>query len=521
MVLAGLGVSGRAQAFVRHPVDDRELASVREGSAVAADAYGQAEQRIRAGDWVGAEQLLAGARELNKDSFLLARRHCQVLTELGRREAAIAACKVALSGMTAMDERAYVGALMSGGKLVEPKDLADAVHAATNAKRLQGQPFSDAAFCEIAHHIGDDAMFTACLTGLEKNAAGYFETKRWLNARRSAPSLFVVGWLVLAAFALFSLGHAFWGWFRHPPARARKSGTVALFAFALAFGGVCAARHALADAPPPFQLGHFPINHESPESHIPTTEQRNADPLEFGYFLQDLSAEALKAERKNDYRKALKYWRASAKAVPDEAVGFSHACRAYQILGERENAIQYCAYALKLHGVTTEDYLRFSELMVASPTDLTQAEIRDMDTAIEHLREQANGAPPAAVMECQLGVKIEDEARLARCTAVLAKSAPNDPHTLTFQWSLAMKRHDYGEARTLLTSMAKTPMTGEAIETLRAATEKASVWWRRPFTDARYGFGLAALIGLGVIWVFRKRGQFRDAPPPPTASPVT
>jgi tetratricopeptide (TPR) repeat protein len=504
------GVQRRAQAFVRHTVDDQELVNVRTASPAAADAYVQAEARLRADDFLGAEKLLASARALNKDSFLLARRHCQVLTELGRREAAISACKAALSGSTAMDERAYVGALMSGGQLVTPKDLVDAVREAANAKRLHGQPFSDAAFCEIAHHIGDDAMFSSCLAGLQTNAPGYFETTRWQAARRLSPWLYWAGWSLLAALAVLTLLHAFWAWFRRPAAQARKPGTVALFALGLA---ISFATPAHAQEPPPFQLGHFPINHQDPESQIPTIAERNADPLEFGYFLQDLSAEALKAERKNDYRKAVKYWRASAKAVPDQAVAFSHACRAYEMVEEREHALEYCSRALNLNGSTSEDFLRWGRLMVAGPLDLTTPEIQDIDAAITHLRAQANGTGPAAVIECQLGVKLEDEARLARCTSVLAKTTPTDPHTLTFQWSLAMKRHNYSEARSLLTAMSKTPMTPAAIADLRAATEKAGAWWRRPFTDARYGFGLVALIGLGVLFVFRKRAQLREVPP--------
>ncbi|HEY0467571.1 MAG TPA: hypothetical protein VGC79_25395 [Polyangiaceae bacterium] len=511
---AMFGVHRRAQAqtqaFVRHPLDDQELVNVRTASPAAADAYVQAEARLRAGDWLGAEKLLASARALNKDSFLLARRHCQVLTELGRREAAISACKAALSGSTAMDERAYVGALMSGGQLVNPKDLADAMREATNARRLHGQPFGDAAFCEIAHHIGDDAMFSSCLAGLQANAPGYFETTRWQAARQLSPWLYWAGWSLLAALAGLTLAHAFWAWFRRPAPQARKPGTVALFALGLSLSFTAPAHAA---EPTPYQLGHFPINRDDPESLIPTIAERNADPLEFGYFLQDLSAEAFKAERKNDYRKAVKYWRASAKAVPDQAVAFSHACRAYQILEEREHALEYCSRALNLNGATSEDFLRWGELMVNSPLDLTKPEIEDIDAAIVHLRAQAGGTGPAAVIECQLGVKLEDEARLARCTSVLAKATPNDPHALTFQWSLAMKRRNYGEARSLIATMSKTPMPPAAIAELRAATDKAGAWWRRPFTDARYGFGLLVLIGLAVVFIFRKRAQLREVPP--------
>jgi hypothetical protein len=465
---------------------------------------------------------------------LLARRHCQVLTELGQRDAALAACKVAMSGSTAMDARAYVGALMSGPALIEPKELADAVREAANARRLVGQPFANAAFCDIANHIGDHAMFTRCLTALEQSAPAYFETARWRAARSGTPLwLLWAGWSLLAALGVVTFAHAFWRWFQNPAPRARKAGAAATVALACSVSFVAPA-HAddlaagpaavVPDIPDPsvqrqhFQLSHFVINYDNPESQIPTIKERNADPLEFGYFLQDLSAEALKAERKSDYRSAVKFWRASAKAVPDEAVGFSRTCRAYQILGERENALPFCSRALVLHGATAEDYLRFSELMVAAPGALTADEIKDLDNAIAHLRAQPDAAlptvaGPAAVMECQLGVKENDGKRLENCTAVLAKTAPNDPHTLTFQWSLAMKQYDYSTARRFLAQMSTTKMLPDAQAKLRAATDKAATWWRRPFTDPRYGFGTLLVIGLVALLLMRKRAQLRDAPP--------
>jgi hypothetical protein len=509
-----------ASAFVRHTLDDEELAAVRAATPAAADAYAEAEARLRAGDLAAADKLLAKARALNEGSFLLARRHCQVLTELGQRAAALAACKAALAGGTAMDERAYVGVLMSGKELVNPKDLADAMREAANAKRLRGQPFGDVASCEIAHHIGDDAMFTACLAGLEKNAPGYFETTRWKNARTGTPVWFYwLGWSLLAALGAVMLAQGFWRWFKKPATPARKAGTAAAVVIALsaAFAGTAHAEGS-EQQKPHYQLSQFPINFDDPESRIPTIEQRNANALEFGYFLQDLSAEALKAERNSDFRKAVKFWRASAKAVPDEAVAFSRACRVYQILEERDNAIHCCAKAINLHGVTTADYMRFSELVVSTPNPLTDSEVEDLDAAVKHLRAQPNGEGPAAVVECQLGVKLEDEARLAHCTAVLAKNTPNDPHALTFQWSLAMKRHNFSEARRLLAAMSKASMAPAALAQLQAATDKAATWWRRPFVDPRYGFGVLAVLGLLALFVLRKRAQFRA--PPPNAAPA-
>src|SRR6478609_6774275 len=303
--------------------------------------------------------------------------------------------------------------------------------------------------------------------------------------------------------------------------RAFWRGSAMVLLLSTSFAGHARAEEAVAaPATTHYQLSHFAINFDDPESQIPTIAERNADPLEFGYFLQDLAAEALRAERKKEYGKAVKFWRASAKAVPDEAVAFSHACAVYQVMGEREHALEYCARALNLRGVTSAEYLRYAELMIAQPEPLTAAQVQDLDAAIGHLRTQPTGTEPASVIECQMGVKLEDEARLARCTAVLAKSMPNDPHTLTYLWSLAMKRRNYGEARGLLDEMAKTSMQPSALADLRAATAKASAWWRRPFQDPRYGFALICLVGLGAWLIVRKRAQLRDATPGAGAAPA-
>jgi tetratricopeptide (TPR) repeat protein len=506
-LFAALSIHHSAAAQLRHTVDDQELRDVRADSPAAADAYLQAEARLRLADWAAAERLLASARALQPHSFLLARRDCQVLTQLGQRNQAIAACKVALSGLTAMDQRAYVGALMSGGELVKPKELSDAVKEAAHARNLQGQPFADAAFCEIAQHIGDDAMYSACLVKLETNARGYFETARWRAVRPGTPVwLYWLGWSLLGVLSAVTLTQSFVRWFRAPALRTAKPRSAALVVLALgAFGA-----HRTRAAEVHQQLSHFRINFDDPESQIPTLAERNSDPLEFGYFIQDLAAEGVFYERKQDYATAVKFWRASAKAVPDEAVAFARACQDYQRLGERDNALSYCSRALNLQGVTSADYVRFGELTVQKFGPLTTSEVDDLNAAVAHVAKQENGSAPAAVMECQLGVKLEDEAKLAHCTSVLAKSTPNDPHTLTFEWSLAMKRRNYGEARRLVDAMSKTSLPAETLAQIRTATAEESAWWRRPFTDARYGLGLACLLGLGAVLVFRKRAQLRS-----------
>jgi hypothetical protein len=269
-----------------------------------------------------------------------------------------------------------------------------------------------------------------------------------------------------------------------------------------------------------WQLSRFPINWDSPESQIPTIEERNQDPLQFGYFLQDLNVEALKAERLGDWGTAAKFWRANAKAVPDMAVGFSKTCRAYQMLGKLEEAMHFCAHALNLEGSTVEDYLRLAELSTSRSAALSPLDIQDLDAMVKHLQETQQVAP-AAVIECRVGVKLEDRVRLERCTQVLKKTSPNDPHSLTFQWSYAMLRKDYGDAKRLVNVMGRNGMAPQALAQVREVTAREGAWWRRPFKDWRYGVPLAVSLLVALVLVLRWRRRSAGSGPSAGVAPAS
>jgi tetratricopeptide (TPR) repeat protein len=495
-----------------HTVDTTELERVRSETPQAAVLFEQAEASLRAGDLHAADQVLKDARVIQRNSYLLARRHCQVLTELGRREDALEACSAAAAMGTAMDSRAIVGALMSGTAAPKPRELVEAVRQATSARRLQNQPFSDAALCDIAYHVGDDAMLNSCVHELEAIAPDNFETARWRAVRHQTPAWALwLGWSALGSIVIWTLGHALRRRLRRPDTT-RRVGVVAAAIFGV-LTCVGAPAQAADPAPEPtpehpqhWQLSRFAINWDDPESRIPTVEERNKDPLQFGYFLQDLNVEALKAERNGDWRAAVKFWRADAKAVPDMAVGFSKACRAYQMLDEVDQAIEFCSKALNLEGSLLEDYLRYAELVTGKPAALSAVDTQDLDAIVKHLRDTEQPAA-AAVVECRTGVKLEDRVRLERCTQVLAKTSAQDPHTLTFQWSYALLRKDYGEAKRLLGVMEKTNMNRQALARARDATAEASAWWRRPLTDWRYAVATLTvlLLGAGAALFLRRR----------------
>ena len=80
-------------------------------------------------------------------------------------------------------------------------------------------------------------------------------------------------------------------------------------------------------------------------------KDRNTNPLEFGYYLQDLLTRAEVETKRKDQARVIKYYRALAAAIPEEAQGWSLLCEAYQTAGDRERALRACKYAIDRKGV--------------------------------------------------------------------------------------------------------------------------------------------------------------------------
>ena len=260
----------------------------------------------------------------------------------------------------------------------------------------------------------------------------------------------------------------------------------------------------------------FKINDDNPEENVPTAKDRIGNPLEFGYYIQDLLTRAEVEGKRKNQAGVIKYLRALAAALPEEARSWALLCEAYRAADDRDRAVRACKYAIERQGVQFRDYQRYVELMAAKPTDLLPEERRDLNEALGHLDKQPDLAVPTAHLRCQAAVKMNDEAALAACTTVLAKAAPNDPKTVVFQWSLAVMRGDQKQAAGLLARGKQMGLAAASIDRMNEVVMGGRGWWRiRSVARALIVSGVALLLGVSLIVVYRRRlatGSRRLAP---------
>jgi tetratricopeptide (TPR) repeat protein len=251
----------------------------------------------------------------------------------------------------------------------------------------------------------------------------------------------------------------------------------------------------------------YKINDDNPEANVPTAADRTANPLEFGYFLQDLLTRAEVAEKRKDQAGVIKYYRAVAATLPEEARGWSLLCQAYETARDRDRAVRACKYAIERKGAELKDYQRYVALMTAKPDDLLPEERRDVNEVLEHLDKQPDLAIPTAHLRCEAAIKMNDAAALAACSTVLAKAAPNDPKTVVFQWSLAVMRGDREQAGTLLERAEKMGLAAASIDRM-SQVSVAGHWWSSPgrgVVGVVIVVGAAALFGLLLLVTYRRR----------------
>jgi hypothetical protein len=414
------------------------------------------------------------------DASLAWRRDCEALTALGRRSEAVLACSRALETVRSGDNvRALVSALVDGPTPPTSAELALALAVTATERDKGGAVTSAAATCDIAERIGDLPMLQRCADELRRIAPDDPATGKAESALSAAcpPWRFWGGWSLVAVALAATLGHAG----RRSLARRRAMVARLPAAAALSAALLAPAVTARADEPEPQRrtgLSRWPVDDAHPESSIPSDKDRDADPLQFGYWLQDVSWKAEIASKRDDHAAAARYYRALGLAVHDRAVAFVKACEEYEALGDRDQAIEMCGQALLRDGLTVKDYDHFVHLVLGQTRPLTDKETFALAQVLDHMREDPAGRDVVDDLECQVGARTSNVAQLRECTAALAARSPDDPRTISYLWALAVAEDDGSGAEVLVERARTAGVAPQDVERMSHTTQ-TSVWHRR------------------------------------------
>ncbi|MES1158146.1 MAG: hypothetical protein ABUL67_03500 [Haliangium ochraceum] len=418
-----------------------------------------------------------------------------------------------LAGGLARDFRNEVASAMAPSARPSLDDLVMAgVAAEAAARKSANDPWGALARCDIARKLGNGPLMKACLEDLRQvspDASAVVRATGYATEHRRP--VIVLLQVLLALGLLGTLVHALLANRRTGSARVSPStpkasvGLLALAAIALLSSrSAHAEKMPLPDAP----LSTFAIDDADPEASVPTTEQQNQRPLEFGYYLQDLAGKAEKAEKKKDWAAAARFYRALTKAAPMSAVGPRRMCYALQAAGDLKNAIIACRTALTRDGSTTDDYLHFVQVVLSTTGPLSRDEHKELTAVIQHLEGHANLGAVPWMFRCEIALRFSDQDELATCTTQLSRLAPEDPKTASFQWALAMQQRDRAAAREAIAHARSTGMNAAALQKMEKATRAMTLRWMGRTAIAALAI---ALIIAGSIVAFRRAARNRMA----------
>jgi tetratricopeptide (TPR) repeat protein len=515
LVLLGAS-SAVADPLPRDP-DSMELREMQAKTPHAAELLEKGEALVAAGQTQEAEALFRQAHTEFPDGSILWRKDCEALTALGRRKDAILACGTAVGqAHWGPNVRALVSAFVDGPTPPTAGELSQAV-LLTAAERHKGPSFTvAAAACDIAERIGDDVMLQRCAEELRRYNPDDPATKKAFSilASRCPPWRFWGGWGVIAAAVILTLGDAIRRLARR---RWPRAGVAAAAATAM---GLCSLPGtAAADEPKPgfHGLSKWPVDDEHPDSNIPTEKDRNADPLQFGYWLQDVALKAEHAAKSRNHTAAARFYEVLGKAVPERATGFVKACEEYEAAGDLPRAVDMCADALLRDGLVVKDYTRFVHLVIKLPGPVSEQHKAAIANVLAHMREDRSSQPFVDSLECEVGTRTSNVAQLKECTANLAAKDPNDRKTIVYLWALAIADGKPGQAERFLERAKEAGVAPDDLENMKKATAARS---REVLLRTSLVVAAVLLFAAGIAVAIRAILARKRSLPPPGPPPA-
>jgi hypothetical protein len=208
------------------------------------------------------------------------------------------------------------------------------------------------------------------------------------------------------------------------------------------------------------------FDYDHPEANIPTQEEANANPLEFGYYLMELARSADQAEDAKDWEKALKVYRAMSIASPKRGVGPRKACALLISLKRTLEAEAPCRAVLVREDSTLADFSRWLRIVVREAEKMSPDVLAYAHEAIEHLRKQPGGELTALQAACELAVHERTPLSAATCVPRLLELAPDEVTTLIFAWQAAVEAGQEDEANAFLERIRAKGVPQDAIDKL-------------------------------------------------------
>ncbi len=430
------------------------------------------------------------------------RRECEALTASGSRKDAIKACAAALErDRSGASVRGLVGALVDAPGEPSSADVYEALQlAAKEHDNPLGQATAAAAACDVAEKIGDGPMLQQCTDELERVAPNDPATRRAKMAMdaMSPPWKFWSAWGAVLALVVVTLGHAVRQLASRRPRRAIAVVAATAAATLVTFATWSGVARAEESSSPHKSMGKWPVDTDHPELGIPSAKDRDAEPLEFGYWLQEVALKGEQASKAGDHAAAARLYEALGQAVPDRAIAFAKLCQEYEALGDLAKAINACGDALLRDGARVQDYSRFVQLMVSKPGPLAKKDVAALGAVLVHLREDPAGREVVDDLECQVGARTSDVARLSECTTAMAARAPGDAKTLSYQWALAIAQNHFDDARAISERARAAGVAPQALAAMDRAT--ASNESRRRWQMVMGATAIALVLGaIGIV----------------------
>lgn len=438
---------------------------------------------------------------------------CKGAVRRGQRAPAVAACRAALKARSAPEQMTDLAqALLLGTEPLSPEDLFEAAVLTRSAARW-GDLWGEMARCHLGKRLGDEHMLARCTKTLDEKYRHLPQVQTLLeDLKPKPPWTFLISWAVMLMVTAATAIHAL--------LRLRRSKLRAVSVAAAAVVLVCVSGSSVrAQQGQPIDIdlpNRFPIDDANPRASVPSPEQREQHPLDFGYFLQEALDRAERAKSEGRHADAAKYYYAVAAAVPDVAIGFTKLCESLEKAGQIKEAIAACQGAVLREGAKVADHVNLARLIFTQPDPIEKSQLDLVASSVAHLKDEAlkKNLPDTHViaydLECDLANRTRNHVLLAQCSEALAKLSPGTARTLSLQWAVAMHNNDKAKAQMLAARAAEMQLSPEVVAKMKEGAQALKPEWRRVIADWRVLLGCS----LGVLAVafvaLRGRMPFRQ-----------